>query len=88
MPANVTNSSAERRLSELDIVLPRPPTPLGAYVEAVQAGNSVFLSGTLPAEEGAPKFLGLIGGEIERRRRTKREPPRRVERSGGGRPRS
>jgi enamine deaminase RidA (YjgF/YER057c/UK114 family) len=57
-------TTAERRLNELGIVLPRAPTPLGAYVEAVQTGNLLFLSGTLPVEGGIPKFLGRIGGEL------------------------
>jgi enamine deaminase RidA (YjgF/YER057c/UK114 family) len=64
MSTNPMNPSAERRLKELGIDLPRPPAPLGAYVEAVQAGNLLFLSGTLPVEGGAPKFLGRIGGEL------------------------
>jgi enamine deaminase RidA (YjgF/YER057c/UK114 family) len=61
---NTANASAEQRLKDLGINLPRPPTPLGAYVEAVQAGNLLFLSGTLPVEEGIPKYLGRIGGEL------------------------
>jgi enamine deaminase RidA (YjgF/YER057c/UK114 family) len=64
MSTNTTNVSAERRLKELGINLPRPPTPLGAYVEAVQTGNLLFLSGTLPVEEGVPKFLGRIGAGL------------------------
>jgi enamine deaminase RidA (YjgF/YER057c/UK114 family) len=64
MSTNPMNPSAERRLKELGIDLPHPPAPLGAYVEAVQAGNLLFLSGTLPVEGGAPKFLGRIGGEL------------------------
>jgi enamine deaminase RidA (YjgF/YER057c/UK114 family) len=64
MSANTTNASAEQRLKELGIDLPRPPTPLGAYVEAVQTGNLLVLSGTLPIEGGVPKFLGRIGGEL------------------------
>ncbi|HEX4973264.1 MAG TPA: RidA family protein [Steroidobacteraceae bacterium] len=47
-----------------NIELPPPPKPLGAYVEAVQAGNLLFLSGTLPLEGGVPKFVGRIGAEI------------------------
>ena len=35
-----------------NIELPPPPKPLGAYVEAVQAGTLLFLSGTLPLEGG------------------------------------
>jgi enamine deaminase RidA (YjgF/YER057c/UK114 family) len=64
MPANTTNVSADQRLKELGIDLPRPPTPLGAYVEAVQAGNLLVLSGTLSIEEGVPRFQGRIGGEL------------------------
>jgi enamine deaminase RidA (YjgF/YER057c/UK114 family) len=64
MSTNTTNVSAEQRLKDLGINLPGPPTPLGAYVEVVQAGNLLFLSGTLPVEGGTPKFLGRIGGEL------------------------
>ena len=62
MSANTT--TAEQRLQDLGINLPRPPSPLGAYVEAVQSGNLLFLSGTLPIEGGVPKFLGRIGSEL------------------------
>jgi enamine deaminase RidA (YjgF/YER057c/UK114 family) len=62
--SNTTNASAERRLKDLGIVLPRSPAPLGAYVEAVLTGHLLFLSGTLPVEAGVPKFLGRIGAEV------------------------
>ena len=64
MSANTTNVGAEQRLKDLGINLPGSPSPLGAYVESVQTGNLLFLSGTLPVEEGVPKFLGRIGGEL------------------------
>ncbi len=64
MSNNTKPAGAEQRLKELDIQLPIPPTPLGAYVEAVQTGNLLFLSGTLPVKEGALKFLGRIGGDL------------------------
>jgi enamine deaminase RidA (YjgF/YER057c/UK114 family) len=64
MSTTTTNGGAERRLKDLGIDLPRPPTPLGAYVEAVQAGNLLFLSGTLPVEGGVPQFLGRLGAEL------------------------
>lgn len=52
---------AEDRLKALKIALPKPPMPLGAYVEAVQSGRLLFQSGTLPIENGKPKFVGVIG---------------------------
>ena len=64
MSTNTMIASAEQRLKALGISLPHPPAPLGAYVEAVQAGNLLFLSGTLPVEGGVPKFLGRIGAEL------------------------
>jgi len=50
--------SAEQRLKELSMNLPAPPEPLGAYVEAVLAGNLLFLSGVLPTEGRVAKFVG------------------------------
>jgi enamine deaminase RidA (YjgF/YER057c/UK114 family) len=58
-------ASAERRLKELDIKLPTPPEPFGAYVEAVQTGNLLFLSGMLPTEGHAPKMIGRVGAELD-----------------------
>ena len=57
--------SAEARLRELNIRLPQAPTPFGAYVEVVQTGDLVFLSGMLPIESQRPKFVGRIGKELD-----------------------
>jgi enamine deaminase RidA (YjgF/YER057c/UK114 family) len=56
---------AERRLQELGIELPAPPTPLGTYVEALQTGSLLFLSGMLPIVNRKPKYLGRIGKELD-----------------------
>lgn len=56
--------SAEERLRALRLDLPRPPSPLGAYVEAVQSGNLLFLSGILPVENRKPRYIGTIGGGL------------------------
>jgi enamine deaminase RidA (YjgF/YER057c/UK114 family) len=60
----VLAAGAERRLQELGITLPPPPTPFGAYVEAVTIGNLVFLSGMLPVVGHEPQFIGRVGGEL------------------------
>ena len=57
-------ASAEDRLKALKLELPQPPTPFGAYVEAVQTGSLLFLSGTLPVENKKPTFLGVIGKDL------------------------
>jgi enamine deaminase RidA (YjgF/YER057c/UK114 family) len=64
MSPNATKATAEERLRDRGIDLPHPPAPFGAYVEAVQTGNLLFLSGTLPLEGGIPKFVGRIGGDL------------------------
>jgi len=57
-------ASAEQRLSELDIALPSPPTPFGAYVETVKIGNLLFLSGMLPVVGHEPQYVGRVGGAL------------------------
>ena len=57
--------TAEQRLKELGIQLPSPPEPFGTYVEAVQTGNLLFLSGMLPTEGSAAKFVGRLGAEFD-----------------------
>jgi enamine deaminase RidA (YjgF/YER057c/UK114 family) len=61
----VLPTSAEQRLKELGITLPPPPEPFGAYVEAVQTGHLLFLSGMLPTEGRTAKFTGRIGAELD-----------------------
>lgn len=57
--------SAERRLQELGIELPAAPTPFGTYVEAVQTGRLLFLTGMLPVVDHKPKYLGRLGKELD-----------------------
>ena len=59
------SKNAEYRLKELGIILPAPPEPFGAYVEAVQTGNLLFLSGMLPTEGHSAKFVGRVGAELD-----------------------
>jgi enamine deaminase RidA (YjgF/YER057c/UK114 family) len=58
-------ASAEQRLKDLGIKLPVPPEPFGAYAEAVQTGNLLFLSGMLPTEGHGAKFIGRVGAELD-----------------------
>src|SRR4029434_7728057 len=63
MTTNAT--TAEQRLKELGIKLPAPPEPFGTYVEAVQTGNLLFLTGMLPTEGRTAKFIGRVGAELD-----------------------
>ncbi len=66
MPALSGNKSISpnSRLSDLGIVLPAPPTPLGAYVESSDTGNLLFLSGTLPVVNGKLAIAGRLGENL------------------------
>jgi len=56
---------AESRLQGLGIQLPAAPTPYGSYVETLQTGNLLFLSGMLPVVDHKPKYLGRLGKELD-----------------------
>jgi enamine deaminase RidA (YjgF/YER057c/UK114 family) len=65
IPEGRRPASAEQRLKELGINLPAPPEPFGAYAEAVQTGNLLFLTGMLPTEGRVAKFTGRAGAELD-----------------------
>jgi enamine deaminase RidA (YjgF/YER057c/UK114 family) len=64
-PKGSQSASAERRLRDLGIVLPNAPHPLGAYVETVQSGSLLFLSGMLPVKDGKLQYAGRLGKELD-----------------------
>ncbi len=59
------SAGAEQRLQELGIQLPAPPEPFGIYVEAVQTGSLLFLTGMLPTDGHGAKFTGRVGAELD-----------------------
>ncbi|OWV75250.1 hypothetical protein ATY77_31035 [Rhizobium sp. R634] len=63
-PLETKAAGAERRLQDLGIALPPPPTPFGAYVEAVRTGKLVFFSGMLPVVDRKPRYIGRVGGAL------------------------
>jgi enamine deaminase RidA (YjgF/YER057c/UK114 family) len=52
------------RLDKLGIVLPAPPTPLGAYVESSDTGDLLFLSGMLPVVNRKLAISGRLGENL------------------------
>jgi enamine deaminase RidA (YjgF/YER057c/UK114 family) len=47
------------------IPLPEPPAPFGAYAEAVQSGNLLFLTGMMPTSGHAPVITGRLGDKLD-----------------------
>ena len=61
-----TNSTtAEDRFAKLGIHLPDAPTPLGAYVPAVQTSNLLFLSGMLATVGHTATVVGVVGKNLD-----------------------
>src|SRR2546422_10953140 len=59
-----TKNGLGSRLSGLGIVLPAPPTPLGAYVESSDSGDLHFLSGMLPVVNRKLSISGRLGENL------------------------
>jgi enamine deaminase RidA (YjgF/YER057c/UK114 family) len=50
----------EEKLKSLNIALPNPPKPAGAYIPVVKSGNTVYVSGQIPIEGGTVVFKGKV----------------------------
>jgi enamine deaminase RidA (YjgF/YER057c/UK114 family) len=55
--------SVYEKLKELKIVLPKPATPVAAFVMAVQTGNLLFVSGHIARKDGKP-WAGQLGKDL------------------------
>jgi enamine deaminase RidA (YjgF/YER057c/UK114 family) len=53
-----------KKLKELNIVLPEVSLPAANYVPCVLSGNTLFVSGQLPMQDGKPQFIGKVGREF------------------------
>ena len=54
----------DARLKSLGLALPAAPAPVANYVPYVRTGNLVFVSGQIPLENGAIKYVGRVGSEV------------------------
>ncbi|MCG8546589.1 MAG: RidA family protein [Alphaproteobacteria bacterium] len=57
--------SAEAKLKELGIELPKPPKPAGNYIGGVQVGNLLFMSGCGPRKADDTSITGKVGRELD-----------------------
>ena len=56
--------SAEARLKEKNITLPKTTSPLANYVGAVRTGNLLFVSGHGPIRDGKATSQGKVGKDL------------------------
>jgi enamine deaminase RidA (YjgF/YER057c/UK114 family) len=59
------SQSAEQRLAQLNLELPKPSAPTGNVVPFVIARPFVFLSGQSTMWNGEARFLGSVGRELD-----------------------
>jgi enamine deaminase RidA (YjgF/YER057c/UK114 family) len=57
----VFSQKIEKRLTELNIVLPKVQPPIASYVNAVRTGNLIFLSGKGPTAADGKFISGKVG---------------------------
>ena len=53
----------DEKLNFLNIVLPQPPKPAGAYIPVVIADQTVYVSGQIPIEDGKVVYKGKVPTE-------------------------
>ena len=56
--------SIEKRLDDLEIVLPKVAAPVAAYVPAVKADKIVYTAGQIALVEGDLKYKGRLGEDL------------------------
>lgn len=54
----------EKRLQELDIVLPKANPPAAVYCPGVQVGNLIFTAGQTPKIDGKLQYTGKLGQDL------------------------
>ena len=56
--------TAEQKLRELNIDLPAPACPVGAYVAVVRTGDLIFTAGQLPLADGTLTAAGKVPVDV------------------------
>ena len=56
----------EEKLKSLNITLPSPPKPAGAYIPVVKSVNTAYVSGQIPIEDGKVAFKGSELGSLDK----------------------
>jgi len=54
----------ENKLKELNIILPKAPDPVGAYVAYKKSNKLLYISGQLPIDKNGKMIKGKIGKDL------------------------
>lgn len=61
---SITAQTPEEKLKQLGIELPKLPSPAASYVNAVQTGKLIYLSGKGPQKEDGTYINGKLGAGL------------------------
>ena len=56
--------SAENKIKELNIILPKAPDPVGAYLASKVIGKLLFISGQISINDDGELIKGKLGKEL------------------------
>lgn len=56
--------SFDAQIARLNLVLPKPQTPVGTYVPVVRVGNLLYVSGHGPILPDGTSVKGVVGGDF------------------------
>jgi enamine deaminase RidA (YjgF/YER057c/UK114 family) len=59
------SETIEKRLGDLEVVLPAAAAPAANYVPFCRTGNLLFTAGQLPLKDGKLQAIGLLGRDID-----------------------
>ena len=59
------SSQIEERLGELGLTLPEAAAPAANYVPWTRSGNTLYIAGQLPFENGGLSIKGQVGGAVD-----------------------
>ncbi len=55
----------ETNLKKLGIEIPAVGKPVASYVPHVRSGNTLYVSGQIPHQNGEVKFSGIVGNNVD-----------------------
>lgn len=58
------SATPEKRVTEMELVLPPAASPVANYVPAVRVGNLVFLAGHIPRDHAGELMTGKVGVDV------------------------
>ena len=56
--------SADAKIAELNLELPKPQKPVGTYIPVVRVGNLIYVSGHGPTTVEGTQIKGVVGADL------------------------